>query len=250
MTTIVTAYFKIPSKTNDETYKTWMKNMLIINNPMTIFTDIYSYDYIYELRKDKINITNIIVIDIKDFYCYKYYDTFVEQHKLDHELNVGHSVELYMVWCEKSHFLKRTILNNIFNTEYFLWVDIGCFREQNTLFINWPDINKMKIIPVNKVLLCEVYDFSEEELKCNSLEQLPDFRFINRLGGTIFGGKAEPLLLWHDKYYEMVEYFINVNKLIIKDQSIMNCVFLMNRELCFLQNPHSYHWFYLQDFLQ
>jgi hypothetical protein len=195
------------------------------------------------------NITNIFVMNITDFYCYKYYDTFVKQNKHDHELHVGHSVELYMVWCEKPHFLKKAILHNVFNTQYFLWVDIGCFREQNTRFINWPSTNKMKKIPTNKVLLCKVFNFTEEELQCNTLEHLPDFRFINRLGGTIFGGAIEPLLIWHDKYYEMVEYFISVNKLIIKDQTIMNSVFLLNRNLCFLQNTQCGHWFYLQDYL-
>jgi hypothetical protein len=52
MTTIVTAYYKINSKFNDETYKLWMNNFFLIDNPMVIFTDLHSYNYIYEKRKN------------------------------------------------------------------------------------------------------------------------------------------------------------------------------------------------------
>jgi hypothetical protein len=248
-TTIVTAYFNIPSKKGDGVYKEWMKNMLIIENPMVIYTDVVSVGYISELRRDKMDITRILVMTFKEFYCYKYYDTFVEQNKRDHERRIGHSVELYMVWCEKSNFLKKTIMDNPFGTEYFLWVDIGCFREPNHKYIKWPLDTRMKTIPPGRVLLCEVYPFTVAELRCNRFEMLPDYTYVNRIGGTIFGGSRETLLVWWEKYYGMVEAFIGANRLIIKDQTIMNSVYLLNRDLCFLQGSNRYEWFYLQNYL-
>jgi hypothetical protein len=41
------------------------------------------------MKKEK---TKIIILNITDFYCYKYYYTFGQQYKIDHEKNIGHSV--------------------------------------------------------------------------------------------------------------------------------------------------------------
>ena len=136
--TIVTGYFELDvSKASDSKYKEWMKNMLVIDNPMVIFCDNESRDFIEEIRIDKKDKTVVIVVfDIKEFYSYKYVNEYINNYKIDKEQNVGHSPILYMIWAEKSHFLKRAIEINPFKTDYFLWVDIGCFRKTNIHYLN------------------------------------------------------------------------------------------------------------------
>ena len=249
-TTIVTAYFQLNvSKASHATYTKWMKNMLDIQNPMVIFCDAVSKPTIESLRTGE---TTIIETTFKDFYTYKYSKTFAEHYALDKEKHVGHNMLLYMIWSEKSHFLKRAIELNPFNTDYFLWVDIGCFRVPNTQYINWPNPEKVAALDKSKVLMLSVVPFTPGELNCNTLDLLPSFQNLNRIGGTIFGGSKDVLLTWHDKYYEMLEHFISIGRFIGKDQSIMNSVYLLNRELVHLVNwiPGCRdHWFYLQDFL-
>jgi hypothetical protein len=251
MTTIVTAYYKLPkAKAPHEQYVEWMKNMLAIDNEMIIFCDSKSVDEMRELRSGKLTKTRIIGIDFREFYTYRYVNDFLQHSKMDPEVAIGHNVFLYMIWSEKSHFLKRAIELDPFKTEYFLWTDIGCFRRPNRDFLRWPNTAR---IPKDRVLLLSVVPFTENELLAYSRETLPSFQFMNRIGGTIFGGGKDVLLKWHNKYYDMLEYFISTKRFIGKDQSIMNSVYLLNRDMCELVNWKrgcSDEWFYLQDYLR
>lgn len=251
--TIVTGYFQLEvSKASDEKYKAWMKNMLAINNPMVIFCDETSYDFIADQRSQKKEITRIVVTKITDFYSYKYVDSYNQHYYIDVEKSNGHTPFLYMIWAEKSHFLKRAIDLDPFRSEYFLWVDIGCFRVPNTEYLNWPNPEKVPHLNKEKVLLLSVVPFTENELLCFSKETLPLFQFENRIGGTMFGGGKDVLLKWHALYYNMLEYFISIDRFIGKDQSIMNSVYLLNRDVCDMihwvpgcRDP----WFYIQEYL-
>ena len=90
---------------------------------------------------------------------------------------------LYMIWSEKSHFLKRglglglAIELNPFQNEHLLWVDIGCFRVPNTQYIDWPNHSKMVAVDKSKVLMLLVEPFTREELESISL---PLFQYKNR----------------------------------------------------------------------
>jgi len=254
MATIVTAYFMLEiSKASHDKYSEWMQNMLAIDNPMIIFCDSQSFDMIQLFRSNKLNKTHIIVTEFSDFYSYRYSKNFLEHHNKDLEQFRGHNILLYMIWSEKSHFLKRSIELDPFKTDYFLWVDIGCFRRPNTEYINWPNPNRISEMPKDKILLLSVYPFENNELSCPSKDELPPFQFKNRIGAPIFGGGKEVLLKWHNLYYDMLEYFISIDRFIGKDQSIMNSVYLLNREICELiswKEGCADPWFYLQDYLK
>jgi len=251
--TIVTAYFILSkSKEDHGTYCSWMVNMLAIDNPMVIFCEHNSVSAISELRKSREEKTRIVVTTFNEFYSYRYYADFKNDEYNDSEIHIGHNAYLYMIWSEKSNFLKRAVEMDPFNTDYFLWVDIGCFRRKNTDYIQWPNIHEG--VPLNKVLLLQVEPFQSDELEqATTKESLPLYQFNNRIGGTIFGGGKEVLLQWHDKYYDMLEYFIKIRRFIGKDQSIMNSVYLLNREMCKIvdwRKPCHDKWFYLQDYLR
>ena len=257
-TTIVTGYFQLnKSKAPHEKYREWMSNMLCIQNPMVIFCDAQTYHTIVELREKNMDKTKIIITSFSEFYCYKYLKQFTEHLLLDSEVNRGHSIELYMIWSEKSNFLKRAIELNPFDSDFFLWTDIGCFRKPNVNFLQWPSVEKVNALPRDKVLLLDVYPFTQQELNVYDIKDLPSFQFTNRIGAPIFGGFRDTLLIWHKKYYEMLEHFISIDRFIGKDQSIMNSVYLVHRPLCFLVNWDSNTcrceddvWFYLQRYLQ
>jgi Bacterial protein of unknown function (HtrL_YibB) len=253
MATIVTAYFKLAqSKASHEKYVNWMQNMLAIDNPMVIFCEKDCVNLIKTFRLSKMDKTHIIVVTFQDFYSYRYGASFTEHYEKDTEKRVGHGILLYLIWSEKSHFLKRAVELDPFKTDYFLWVDIGCFRRPNTEYINWPNPQRIAEIPNDKVLLLSVYPFQDEELACNKKEDLPLFQFTNRIGAPIFGGGKEVLLKWHSLYYDMLEYFISIDRFIGKDQSIMNSVYLLNRDICELVSWKTCAdpWFYLQDYLR
>ena len=249
MATIVTAYFNIPkSKANHKTYKGWMKNMLSIQNRMVIFCDTSSFELIRGLRKGNPCPTIIIETKFEEFHCYKYIDIFRAQHAIDHENNI-HSVELYLIWNEKSNFMKRAVIEiekmfRLPHNDKFVWCDIGCFRTPNTRFFKWPDSTK---IPDDRMLLLEV-----EPLPLEEPSVLPDFTYTNHIGGTIFAGSASAILKWHDAYYEMLERLYSMGRFVGKDQTIMSSVYIEQPEMCVcVKYPEGYYdrWFYLQDYL-
>jgi len=222
--------------------------MLAIQNRMVIFCDASSMELIRDLRKGNLYATIILETKFEEFHCYKYVDIFRAQHAIDHEKNV-HSVELYLIWNEKSHFLKRaaTEIEKMFRepqNDKFVWCDIGCFRKPNTRFIQWPDAAK---IPDDQMLLLEV----EPLLEPNG-QVLPDLTKRNYIGGTIFAGSSSAILKWHDAYYEMLERLHSMGRFVGKDQTIMSSVYIEQPEICFcVKYPQGYYdrWFYLQDFL-
>lgn len=254
MATIVTCYFKLnKSKAPHENYLIWMSNMLSNNNSMIIFCDAASKSTIEEMRCFHKEKTLIVETEFSDFYCYQYSRQFVEHTVLDTELDRGHNMFLYMIWNEKTNFLKRAIELNPFKTDYFLWTDIGCFRETNTEYLNWPNPKRISEMPKDKVLLLSIAHFTEYELLTSSFDEIPSFQYENRISAPIFGGYKDVLLKWHKKYYEMLEYFILREQFIGKDQSIMNCVYLLNRDMCdlvFWKRDCKNPWFYLQAYLK
>jgi hypothetical protein len=242
--TIVTAYFKLEkSKASHAKYLDWMRNMLIIDNPMVIFCDDSSVLLIERLRElaGHAEKTRVIPTRLEDFYCYRYIDVFKKHMDIDHERAI-HSIELYLIWNEKSNFLRRAIEANPFSSEKFVWCDIGCFRRPNTEFVKWPNPER---VTDNKITLMVVEPFTEDEMRTN----LPSFQYKNRISASIFAGDKYTLIRWHQIYYGMLEHYIQIGRFIGKDQSIMNNVYLVNRDMCELvryQHGRGDIWFYLQ----
>jgi hypothetical protein len=257
MATIVTCYYLLPiSKHNNPSqnrYLEWIQHMLKIDNPMVIFGDEQSFPLIKSFRQDKMDKTRFIQASFNEFYTARYYETFLKNYETDYEKRIGHNPLLYMIWNEKSNFLKKAIDLNPFDTNYYLWVDMGCFRYPTNDFLHYPNPARINEQDHSKVLLLQVEDFTSQELEAKDLAALPNYIFLNRISGTIFGGGKDILLEWHKTYYETLESFIGANRFIGKDQSIMNCVYLFHQDMCnLIQAPPICRdkWFFLQDYLQ
>ena len=57
-------------------------------------------------------------------------EEWAEEELKDPEEGIGHNRDLYVVWHEKSNFLKIASDNNFYNSSYFLWLDIGALRHK------------------------------------------------------------------------------------------------------------------------
>lgn len=254
--TIVTAYFNFPIKKHtSNSYFEWIINFLPNSNSnMIIFTDEESYDKIFNLRINFMDKTKIIKLNIADFYCYNFMEYWNKDHQRDHERGHHHQY-LYMIWNEKSMFLKRAIVLNPFNTDYFMWCDIGMVRDKECIkhISLFPNTNIIKTLKNDKVYLLNITNFDEDDLKITGATE--KFRYQNDSvrtgGGGIFGHK-DALEIWIRVYYEMLEEFMNKNYFAGKDQSVMSCVYLKYRNLIELVKPEPSpfnHWFYMLYFL-
>lgn len=254
-TTIVTCYFKIKSKHSLENYNQWMSNMLEnISTPMMIYCDSESEDFIRKKRNKFFDNTKIEVITFDDFYTNKYKQAFINHHSnLDPE-KVKHNPELYMIWAEKSNFLKKTKEKNPFNSKFFFWCDIGCFRnrtEKNDIPLssinNFPNEEKIKSIPNSKIILTRTGVLNNKccKLNSNGLTQEEFTFYSHSIGGTMFGGHYDIINEWHSKYYNTLERFIQHNRFAGKDQNIMANMTIQYPDLCIIFNPtYGDPWFY------
>ena len=252
--TVVTAYFDFPIKKNStHSYLNWIKNFLPNTDAyMIIFTDEKSRDMISNLRKNYEEKTKIIKTELTDFYCHKYMDYWDKDFNRDHE-NSYHHQYLYMIWNEKSNFLNVSINYNPFDTEFYMWCDIGMVRSEYTIkyISSFPNKNTIEKLNKNKVYLLNIQPFSNDDLEINC--SCENFRYQNdKIGGGVIFGEASLLKTWVKCYYEMLEEFMSKDYFSGKDQSVMACVYLKNRGLIELVEPHNSpidSWFYMLYFL-
>lgn len=251
--TLVTAYFELPhSKFNNNIYENWIKNFLLIKTPIVVYTN--KPNFIKNHRDNYLPIT-VIECNIKDFLVYKYLDQWKEHLNIDHEKKI-HNINLYMIWNEKSNFIKKTIDLNPYNTDYFYWTDIGAFRDTDITkkyYLNYPNktTDKILLLQINQFTVNEInqiYNFNNN----NNTNTKNIFQYQNRIGGGIFGGHKDNCLIWHKKYYDMLDTFFKNNQFAGKDQSIMATVAILNPELVIVVNHDKKlfdEWFYLQEYL-
>lgn len=241
--TIVTCYFKIKSKFPSKTYRTWMKNFLEIPMNLVVFTDVESFGMISYFRKHHTN-TKIIVMRLEDFYMHKYFDYFIYSHSIDPEKNL-HTPELYLLWAEKSWFVKKACQINHFNTNWFFWCDIGCMRINNIskYYFNFPKFN---IIPnPAKIIYSQIGTFYESNKDKNESGILKIYENMNNQLQLlrIQGGFFSVHLSMIDKLIELYEQnfclFMNNKMFAGKDQYIMYNAYVNNPDSFIIINGND-----------
>ena len=245
--TIVSAYYKIKSKNKDEEYYDWIRNFVLLNKSIVFFTNKEFMPTIKKLRPKELYYKTVFIeLEIEEFYSYKnFYNKFQESFKIDFE-NIYHTVPLYLIWAEKTTFLKKAILKNYFRSKCFYWIDAGYFRYENEMnkLINWPSTNKC--LQDNRLLLGQIGRFSDSDIKGiinfdkNSHYNLQ--RKNNVIGG-IFGGQKINTLKFVNLYYKALKLFI-INKIFIgKDQNVFAFVAFSNPDVVKLKLCKSYYDF-------
>lgn len=209
------------------------RRMLSLNDYMVIFIEQKFYNFVYECRSDKINITKIVVVSLDDLPAMQYYDIFEKIMKSDEyksglvEPDVPECTEpLYdIVMFSKTYFIKNAIENKYFQSTHYIWIDFGIHSHMLT-----DDFLNKKLFKNEEVR-------SEISFLCRSIPQLSDLNIKKfykshtvRLCGTLFGGSEDNLLLLHDYMKVEIENCIE-NNVIESDQALFNIVYLKHSHL-------------------
>lgn len=236
--TIVSCYYNIPSKRSHEKYIEWINNLLSNINENTnlfIFVDKNSYDiigkYLYRLKN-----LHIHVIEFTDLFIHKKYDTIWDsQYAIDPQSNIR-TKECYIIWNSKFWFLKTAIEINKFDSDKFIWCDIGSYRFADGLFLaNFPEYNKI----------------SNDKLDISLIENYTEDKeyFFNEvhISGAIFGGGKNILLELCEKYYEIFDDYVSKNKFIGCDQQLISTLYMKNKHLFNFVDDNIFYdnWFEL-----
>ena len=242
MTTVVTAFYEIPSKFTPDRYWNWIKNFCEIDCNLVLFTSPNLVERFLKLKSSK---TVIIPLQFEKLHHYKFINLYKLHHNLDHHKSI-HSPELYIIWAEKVKFVMRAIELNPFNSQKFVWCDIGVVREPQFLniFKNFPKGEKIVENKMNFLLLNPFTN--EDKIETNNIKG-PIYGSI-RMGGGIHAADIETWKKYDNLWDSTLRRYFEANRFAGQDQMIMATICLENEYLFHLITPKDYGgdpWFYL-----
>ena len=241
--TVVTCYYKFPSKHSHDEYNKWMNNFLQnIGCNLIIFTSPELVDFIKEKRKDFADKTIIIEEKLEENDIFKkYQDKWDYQYSIDKLKYCGRTPNCYVVWNSKLTYLKKAIELNPFKSDKFVWTDIGCLRNLDPIVLN-----KIKDYPKYERISDDKLDIVVISTISNKKQEY--FQDEVHFAGAMFGGKIENIMKVHDLFYQRMDQFINENKFIGCDQQTIASIYNLKPELFNPIIPHNSFvdiWFYL-----
>lgn len=250
--TLVTAFYEMRSKFPPTRYLQWI-DAFYRNYPgyMVIYTE-EKYKPIFETMREQFKDKTLIIClpraewgAVKDFPA----GFWEAQHALDHE-KVIHSPELYMIWYQKNDFVQRTIRENPFGHQKFMWCDAGVIRNPFFQECIKHMVHGQRIL-ADKMTVLEIGPITAEEKAEYAANGLADFhRNKDRIGGGILAGGVEAWKTWDMHYREMIQAFNARGWFIGKDQNVfVNMVLRWPRDMHVVRvspaAPTMNPWFYL-----
>lgn len=228
--TIVTAFYSLDlARRSLGKYQEYMQNFFTIRTNKIIFTNKHTLPLIKSCDTSHYRNITYVIVEIPDFYVSrKYPDAIWTKHlEVDPSRNI-HSISLYKVWSEKINFVMKGVTLNPYNTNYFMWCDMGMFRRSSTMprFKHW---GQSLNIPDDQILLFLRDKFSESE-KLNS--HIIDDRFsnwtINRVMGGTISGTVDSIKKFHYLYYDMLDQFVKKGIFIGREEGIFSFIVIQN----------------------
>lgn len=253
--TVVTAYYRIKSKHNAQTYDEWIRNLLLNvadSCKMVIFTSPELLTYLNAIcKKNKKGAAfTVISIPMKDFKIAQEYppDVWSHQYSLDPQKACGRTIECYLIWNSKLWFIKQAMERNIYKSDKYVWIDIGSFRNNNpsvcaSVLENFPSYDR---VSNDKIDITLIRPYLPHEMN-----QLIFFNSVH-LGG-MFGGGIRAIHQLYELFYESLHLYLSKKHFAGCDQQILSTCYMRNPKLFNLvtkKNPHELWdiWFYLYKY--
>jgi len=243
--TVVTSYYRIPSKHSHTHYEEWIANFMLLTMNVIIYVDAESHNFLRsrypESQKRKYKVR-----EFKDFKTSKYnWEKEVAKNTKPHP---GHNARLFQLWAEKFYFVEEAIDWNPYNTVCFVWMDIGCVRSADCIprMTGFPDVSKINTQRVSFLQIEPWLPTDAEQAKT-----LTDAQFLKRnpLGGTLFAGGAQALRAFIPVYTEVLEEADRLGVFKGEDQYLYAFCALRRPDLvCLIKPPNTDYdtWFSLQ----
>jgi hypothetical protein len=253
MITFVSCFYKIKSKFDAITYKSWASNLLCskLNCNFVIYTDEESKIYIEEFVKDKVNM-KLIIKPLETLSYYKFKDLWIENQNRNNHLSQV-SWELIMLWCEKIEFVKDAMINRYFETDWFGWCDIGYFRDGK--MDDWPNLEKIKGLDISKVHYnqlkpdSEIYKYNKTgRNQWGFLNMIIDPHH-NSISGGFFIIHSSMTEEYSKLFMEKVQLYLT-HKYLIKDDQviILDCILSHNNMFNLIKSKDD--WFLFRHYLK
>jgi hypothetical protein len=252
--TLVTCYYKITSKHANFYYEEWINILLKnLNCNIIIFTSSDLEQYFEDLRKQNTKLKmHIVIKEFHNLEIINKYNIWDDQYSKDPTPKIR-TKECYMIWNSKMNFLKEAITINPFNSNKFIWNDVGSMRDYNYIIkygiFNYPKYNNISNDKMDIVCLIN-FDNKTKNIKHKIINK-EYFQNETHLSGSIFGGSKETLLKIIDLYYTYFQDYLDKNLFIGCDQQILATLYIRHPELFNLIKPELNtidEWFYMYHY--
>lgn len=259
--TFSTCWYNFKAKFEKSVYDAWIDNMLsnVNNYYLVIYTDELGSQQFQKYAQSKIK---IIVKPYTDFFSHKHEKQWINNHDKNIYLKNMVDWKVNMLWSEKINFVKDTVDNKYFETEYYGWCDIGYFRNRNNdlskeQLVNWPNNEKVLALDKNKIHYALVNNNSQY---MNSLFQLINIKNekglpnqqippnqISIAAGFFILHKTK-INWWHETYYNKLQLYFDNNYLVKDDQVIVidNICSDVKSFCLHMENDRYDNWFMFQ----
>jgi hypothetical protein len=232
--TVVSCYYPLSnSKHSVEHYVQWIINFLTyVDSPIVMFSDGQVVDFILDVRA-KAGLQDKLFLIRKPFNELKFsgevWDTIWDSHVPMSSFAHIHNKELFKIWANKSFFVQEAIAKNPFQTDYFVWCDAGCWRDQRIASLcgpGWPVVSKIipkklhilaieSIIPYFQQIVSQPAWSHEEMVRKIKTDN------VVIVGGTILLGDREAWASWIPMVEATLLLFIQQNKFAGDDQAVL-----------------------------
>ena len=228
--TVVTGYFRVPSKFTPGKYDDWMRNLLSLQDAMVVFTHADLVDQIKELRRHAMDRTVIIPLELDKLPIGSLYSTefWEDQLNKDPEKKHHRSYQLLWIWLSKSWCVNEAIRLNYFQSDLFMWSDIGCFR--NKKYNGKTMIQYRDNVPPNEMLQMAHHPPNppKEVLWANKYKEKQHYYH----SGSQFIAYKDTFIKFHEYFLETIDKFLERDMFIGEDQHVLQSVCLQHPELC------------------
>jgi len=262
--TFSTCFYILRSKAPPTTYIVWMNNFLQIvhNFNLVIYTNAETSKLIDTKRNPRIK---VVLKELEEFHTFSFKNNWISNHEKNELLNQVIQWEVNMLWNEKVWFVYETSKNQIFESEFYGWCDIGYFRntEVNTHTYHlqmWPNSEKIKQLNREKIYYgCIANDDNYlkflndivQHKDANGLPYTPIPPNQNSIAGNFFLLHKHKIPWWTQTYYNKLVLYFQHNCLVKDDQIILlDCIFTNIAEFVLLREnvQHLDSWFLFQRF--
>ena len=266
MITFSTCWYIFKAKFDPSVYEGWIHNMLsnVNNYNLVVYCDTDGYKYIEPYLKNPRIMA--IIKPYKMFSTYKYKQRWIKNHEDNILLNQRTDWRLNMLWSEKQNFVKETMDEHYFDSEWYGWCDIGYFRgrpnDSRTVDLTgWPSNDKISSLDKNKIYYACVNNNIQyvsqlsRMVKDKNLVGLPRFPIPDNqvsIAGGFFLGTKENLEWWHNTYYSTLKRYFENGRLVKDDQIIVaDGIFSNLGRFAIIkeEEPRYDNWFLFQRFL-
>jgi len=219
--TIVTAYFNVKSKYKADKYDEWMAHILSLQDCLVVYTEPASVASIQRLRTE--HPTVIVVqnsthdLPVSKLYRDTHPSFWADQLAMDKEQKRHASYQLFWIWLSKSWWITQAVHRNFFQSDFFMYSDIGCFR--SAAWNNRTLIQHADIVPANKVM------WMAHHKPNPPLKSLWNDKFREKQNfyhsGSQGAGTATAWLRFHDVFSQTMDRFAGNQLFLGEDQCIL-----------------------------